>query len=183
MVLYTIIKRGCEFDYCLNRTIGCDINVLCTCRKRAVVYESLKSSRLVDYWLILHHLVSHTKFQLGISITEKNSCSDDLDFAMICLAKRPISKKRHAATGQYRGQMNKHHFELNILKNGRDIAKLRRQIWLIFTFWCTASKLLHTDFMASNGNRTVLYQVIASNYGFKQKDKQKIFVCAPTSTR
>ena len=31
--LIAIIKRACEFDYCLNRTIGCDINVLCTCRK------------------------------------------------------------------------------------------------------------------------------------------------------
>ena len=37
--LIAIIKRACEFDYCLNRTIGCDINVLCTCRKRRpVVY-------------------------------------------------------------------------------------------------------------------------------------------------
>ena len=49
--------------------------------------------------------------------------------------KKADFKKRHAATGQYRGQMNEHRkFDLNILKNGRDIAKLRRQIWLIFTF-------------------------------------------------
>ena len=42
--------------------------------------------------------------------------------------KKADFNNHHAAAGQYHGQMNKHRqFELNILKNGRDIAKLRRQ--------------------------------------------------------
>jgi hypothetical protein len=49
--LIAIIKRACEFDCCLSCTIGCDINVLCTCRKRTpVVY-------CINYWYSMREAV------------------------------------------------------------------------------------------------------------------------------
>ena len=100
--------------------------------------------------------------------------------------KKTDFNKHHAAGAQYHGLKNKHRkFELNMyLEKWQRYSQITsKNMTDIHYLMYTVSKLLHTDFMASNGNKNVLYQVIASNYGFKQKDKRKIIVGAPTSTR